>query len=144
MENQNEFEKLEDALTHAGRSIAYPKTPAVAAKVRDSVGTKPAQRNIWSAPQHVRLIAVLVLVVGLVFFAFPESRDAFAQFIGLGNTRLTSTWTPTLAVTSTPSPLAPLTTMLPTRAGTPSTQYHNPGTIQQIQPPRSIPQPSHP
>ena len=144
MENQNEFEKLENALTRAGRSIAYPQTPAVASNVCKSLGTKPARRKIWNAPQRIRLTAVLVLVVAFVFFAFPESRDAFAQFIGLGDARLTSTWTPTLAVISTPSPLAPMTTMLPTRAGTPSTQYHNPGTIQQIQPPRSIPQPSHP
>ncbi len=144
MENQNEFEKLENALTHTGRSIAYPQTPAIAANVRESLRIEPTRRKIWNVPQRVRLTAVLVLIVAFVFFAFPESRDAFAQFIGLDNARLTSTWTPTLAVISTPSPLAPMTTMLPTRAGTPSTQYNNPGTIQQIQPPRSIPQPSHP
>jgi hypothetical protein len=144
MENQNEFEKIENALTQVGRSITYPKTPAFAANMRDWLGTEQPQRKTWNAPQRIRLTAALVLVVAVVFFAFPESRDAFAQFIGLSNARLTSTWTPTLAVISTPSPLASMTTILPTRAGTPSTQYHNPGTIQQIQPPRAIPQPTHP
>ncbi len=144
MENHNEFEKLENALTRVGRSIAYPKTPAFAASMRDWLETEQSRRKTWSIPQRVQLTTALVLVVAFAFFMFPESRNTFAQFVGLGNAQLTSTWTPTLAVISTPSPLAPMTTLLPTRAGTPSTQYDNPGSIQQIQPPRSIPQPTHP
>lgn len=144
MENQNEFEKLEDALTRVGRDIIYPKTPTISANARDWLGSEQIQRKTWGLPRRVQLTATLVLVVAFAFFIFPESRDAFAQFFGVGNAQLTYRWTPTMTIASTPSPLASTTMMLPTRAGTPSTQYHNPGSIQQIQPPRLIPQPTHP
>jgi hypothetical protein len=84
-----------------------------------------------------------VFVVAFAFFILPEPRDTFAQWIGLTNAHTTSTLTPTLAVASTPSPLASLTGA-PTRQGTPSTQYYDPGKANRHYPPPAIPQPTHP
>ncbi len=151
MEDKNEFAKLENALTQAGRNIAYPATPSFASNVQAALRTETTQRRTWDVSHNIRLAAALVFVIAFAFFILPEPRDTFAQWFGLSNAHTTSTLTPTLAVASTPSPLASTTgapsfqvTISPTRSGTPSTLYHNPGNAQWLNPPPAIPQPTHP
>ncbi|MBI5035439.1 MAG: hypothetical protein HZB51_33345 [Chloroflexi bacterium] len=151
MKDKNEFAKLEYALTQAGRSIAFPATPSFASNIQATLRAETAPRRTWSGLDNVRLSVALVFVVAFVFFVLPEPRDTFAQWLGLSNAQMTSTLTPTLAVASTPSPLASLTgapsfqtTSAPIRSSTPSTQNHKPGNPQRLYPPPAIPQPTHP
>ena len=151
MENKNEFAKLEGALTRIGRNIAYPTTPSFASSIQVLLRAETSQRRTSGVWHNIRLTAALVITITFAFFILPEPRDSFAQWIGLSNAPTRTTLTPTLAVVSTPSPLASLTgapsfqtPSAPTRSGTPSTQYFNPGNANRISPPSAIPQPTHP
>lgn len=104
----NEFEKLESALRRAGREIAYPATPAIAARVRleltreaetpGRAATLPRPWLRWLVP-----IAAAVLLALALLFALPDAREAVAQFLGLRGLRIFyATPAPTALPTGTP------------------------------------------
>jgi len=100
MDERNEFEKLENALTRTGKSIAYPATPALAARVQSRLESRT--RPTFGLPRRA-LIALTALLVALALLvAIPETREALAQILGLRTIRIIPV-TPTL--TSPPTPL---------------------------------------
>lgn len=119
----NEFAKLEQALVRAGRGIAYPATPRLAARVRATLEAEQRRRIVWLPRPAFIALAALVIAFALLI-AFPETRDALAQFLGLRTVRIipiTPTATPTISNTpsSLPTP-TPLT--LSTQSRVPPTQ----------------------
>ncbi len=107
------FEKLEQALINAGAMLSYPPTPALAPRVQQQLAEEQARRQSWlprwGSPQRVVYAAIAALVLALVLLlAFPETREALAQFLGLRTVRiilLTPTPTPTATPTGTVTPL---------------------------------------
>lgn len=101
-----EFERLETALFRAGHELAYPATPALASRVRLELTreTSPAPRPRHWARLLLPLAAALILALALLF-AFPDARDAVAQFMGLRGLRIFyAAPTPTAEPTFTPRP----------------------------------------
>ena len=115
--SEKDMDKLEQALVQAGRDLHYPSTPALAARVSASLaegkGTRP---RLYLRPALLFLVAVL-LACGLVV-AFPETRDAIAQFLGLRTIRI---------IPITPTPIVPtaqpsISTAVPSPALVPGAQ----------------------
>jgi hypothetical protein len=80
---------LEQALTHLGRELDYPQTPALAPRVRARL-EQPAprrRRRLLPAAGFRRALALaligLLVLAGGVFAAVPSVRDAVLEFIGL-------------------------------------------------------------
>jgi hypothetical protein len=80
---------LEQALTHLGRELDYPQTPALAPRVRARL-EQPAprrRRRLLPAAGFRRGLALavvgLLVLAGGVFAAVPSVRDAVLEFIGL-------------------------------------------------------------
>ena len=110
METTNDFAKLEDALFRLGREIEYPPTPAIAARVRSELG-RTTQAPIvapWRLSLNPRVfiaVAVAIFLALVLLFAFPDAREAVAQFLGLRGLRIFYvTPTPTAQPTFTPRP----------------------------------------
>ena len=114
MSVENTFDPLELALVQAGRAIAYPPTPPIAARVAQSLAAtpmRPAPRTArtpwwraWAWPRR-RLVGSLVVALFLtlcLLLAFPNTREAIAQFFGLNTIRIFPI-TPTPTATSTPT-----------------------------------------
>lgn len=107
MNSEIELEKLEDALVRAGRSVAYPTTPSITARVR---------AELLSAPRHslphwaVAAVMAIIVASGLLI-AFPAARDALAQVLGLRTVRIIFV-TQTPMITPTPTAI-PLSTQTP-------------------------------
>ncbi len=99
----NDFEKLEQALVRAGQAVIYPPTPALALRVRAALDQAPASRRQWLPRRTFVTLAALVIAAGLLL-AFPEAREALAQFLGLRTIRI-------LPVTPTPTLTAPATSV---------------------------------
>lgn len=115
----NEFAKLEQALVRAGKGIAYPATPRLAARVRATLETEQHRRIVWlPRPAFIALAAIVIAFALLI--AFPETREAIAQFLGLRTVRIIPI-TPTATPTSTGGQL-PGPTVAPTRTSVPLTQ----------------------
>lgn len=111
----NEFEQLENALIRAGKSITYPATPALDARVRAELET-PRRRALGLPRWALTGLAALLIAVALLA-AFPAARDALAQILGLRTIRLifvTPTPTPTITPTLNPS-VTPTASSLPTQ-----------------------------
>ncbi len=86
MNTENDFEKLENALIRAGKSIAYPETPPLAARVRAELHPKP-RRALGLPRWALTALAAMVIAVALLV-AFPAARDALAQILGLRTIRI--------------------------------------------------------
>ncbi len=94
----------------AGRAIAYPATPPIVTRLQAQLKQLPAPLPVtpraswWSALVGTRqrlawsLIVALVLAIALLL-AFPETRNAIAQFFGLNTIRI-------IPITPTPTPIA--------------------------------------
>ncbi len=107
----NEFAKLEQALVRAGRGIAYPATPGLAARVRATLEAEQRRRIVWLPRPAFIALAALVIAFALLI-AFPETRDALAQFLGLRTIRIipvTPTTTPQSLGTRSPVAVVPVT-----------------------------------
>lgn len=105
---------LEERLVELGRSISYPPTPEIAARVRTRLSSvQPAGRAWWSAlapwPQAltVGLIAFLVSV-GALLTASPQARTAVADRLGLRGVSIEQRTAPPLPAGSTASLAAAL------------------------------------
>ncbi len=120
-----EYERLEQALARAGQSIRYPATPALAVRVRarldeDSRRSSAPFRLPWLTPRlraALALAAALVIAVALLL-AFPETRQAVAQWLGLRTIQIIPA-TPTAPIPPSPSPRAGGAGAVP-RTATPS------------------------
>src|SRR6266516_3828697 len=77
--------ELEQALIDLGRHIAYPPTPALAARVRQEIARRPARApSFWERwlPGQRRLayaLVALILLAGAVLAFSPEARTAVAE-----------------------------------------------------------------
>jgi hypothetical protein len=132
---EHPLDPLEQALVSAGRAMTYPATPSIATRLQAQLKQLPAplpptprgswwatlfgtrQRLAWS------LMIALVLAIALLL-AFPDARNAIAQFFGLNTIRIIPV-TPTPTPTALPTPLSrvtPLATPTPTPVPTPRAQ----------------------
>ncbi len=102
MEERSEFQNLEELLARAGKSIAYPATPALATRVRAQLESQSRQRRAW-VPRRAFALAVAIVLAITLLLAFPETREALAQLLGLRTIRI-------IPVTPTPT----LTNLFPT------------------------------
>ncbi len=121
-DSEKELEQLENALIRAGKSITYPATPPLAARVR--AGLQVAPRRALSLPRWAVVIATAIIVAIGLLIAFPAARDVLAQILGLRTVRIIFvTPTPTPTITATPNPsVTPAATPLPTLTPTPRAQ----------------------
>ena len=107
MDPEQEFGRLEQALVRAGKAITYPPTPAIAVRVRQELRPRASPRIAWlPRPVLVALTAVVIALALLV--AFPETREALAQWLGLRTIRI---------IPVTPTPTVPLVPSLTRQAG---------------------------
>ncbi len=118
-----DFEKLEQALIRVGRELAYPPTPRLAVSVRQALPQEPARG--WSGwprwnlqPRAVMTVAIAIVVAVMLLLAFPETRNAIAQLLGLRSVIIIPV-TPTPTLTSTPT-LGPKETPRPSPSPTPT------------------------
>ena len=132
MNTEHPLDPLEQALVRVGRTLSYPPPPPIVARLQTQLKQLPAptsrvswwsallgsrQRRAWS------LVIALVLAIALLL-AFPDTRNAIAQFFGLNTIRIIPI-TPTPTPTALPTPLpgdTPLPTPTSTRAPTPRAQ----------------------
>jgi len=81
--------EFERALVDLGRHIAYPTTPALAARVRQELARRPARSaSFWETwlPRQRRLayaLVALMALAGAVLAFSPEARTAVAERLGL-------------------------------------------------------------
>ncbi len=110
--------ELEQALIDLGRHIAYPPTPALAARVRQEIARRPARApSFWERwlPGQRRLayaLVALILLAGAVLAFSPEARTAVAERLGLRGVLIREipavpTPRPTSAPAAAASPLVP-------------------------------------
>ncbi|HEY6041491.1 MAG TPA: hypothetical protein VIX58_05115, partial [Anaerolineae bacterium] len=105
----NEFERLENALVRAGRSVEPVSAPALAFRVRAQIEReqiRPARGGFILRPAWSLALAILVALA--VLLAFPETRDAIGQILSLRTIRILQP-TPTAEPTSAHSFAVPLT-----------------------------------
>lgn len=103
MQPTNGSEKLERALVRVGKSIDYPATPALAARVLTELEVRP--RRVPARRWMLTALAAIVIAVALLV-AFPAARDTLAQILSLRTIRIISI-TPTPTATVTPSGTIP-------------------------------------
>ena len=103
MNSQENFEKLEQALVRAGKAITYPPTPAIAVRERQELRPRASPRTAW-LPRPVLVGLTAVVITFALLIAFPETREALAQLLGLRTIRIIPV-TPTPTLTSPPTPL---------------------------------------
>ncbi|MBI5035531.1 MAG: hypothetical protein HZB51_33825 [Chloroflexi bacterium] len=116
MDFENDFDKLEEVLVRAGKSLDLPVTPPLATRVRAELQT-PSARRVFGLPRFVWTAAVAILVALALLLAFPETREALAQIFGLRTIQIIPV-TPTATVS--PLPTRPSETSTPTVIPTPS------------------------
>ncbi len=111
MDEQNKFQKLDQLLVRAGKGIAYPATPALATRVRARLETESRRRIAW-VPRRAFVLAIAIVIALVLLIAYPETREALAQLLGLRTIRI-------IPVTPTPTLLSPSLPVLPspTRGG---------------------------
>ena len=98
-----EIIEMDDLLRRAARAFAYPRTPpiapAVMARLREAgpppagfwaAGLLEAVRGWWWRPVPRIAVAVLIGALALVgaALAFPQTREALAEFFGLSHVRV--------------------------------------------------------
>lgn len=98
------FEQLERALVLAGATLPYPSTPALAPRIYAQLAAEQARRHRWlprwGSARRMTYALLAALVVALVLLlAFPGTREALAQLLGLRTVRI-------IPVTPTPTPTA--------------------------------------
>jgi hypothetical protein len=100
--------ELERALVDLGRHIAYPPTPALAARVRQAIARRPARpASFWDTwlPRQRRLayaLVALIVLSGAVLAFSPEARTAVAERLGLRGVLISE-----IPAVPTPLPTAP-------------------------------------
>ena len=112
--------ELEQALIDLGRHIAYPPTPALAARVRQEIARRPTRApTFWERwlPRQRRLayaLVALIVLSGAVLAFSPEARTAVAERLGLRGVLIreipavpTPRPTSAPAAAASPSPAAP-------------------------------------
>lgn len=97
MEERSEFQNLEELLRRAGQSIAYPATPALATRVQAQLEAESRRRFAW-LPRRAFALEIAIIVAITLLLAFPETRNAIAQFLGLRTIQI-------IPVTPTPTTL---------------------------------------
>ncbi len=115
-----EFQKLEQALVRAGREFNFPATPAIVSRVRfDLTQNTPAPNPSASHPwwRVLMPVAIALILAFVLLFAFPNTRDAIGQFLGLRGLQIfyatptpaASPTTVSAAISATPSPARTIT-----------------------------------
>jgi hypothetical protein len=98
---ENEYEKLEQALVSAGRSIRYPPTPLLAVRIPTDRASSP-RFALW--PQWLTPAAIALVVALALLLVFPDTREALAQLLGLRTIRIIPVTPTTTAVTPQETP----------------------------------------
>jgi hypothetical protein len=112
--------ELERALVDLGHQLAYPTTPALAARVRQEVARRPARSpSLWETwlPNQRRLAVALVALIALaaaVLAISPEARTAVAERLGLRGVLIRE-----VPAVPTPLPTAPGAAASPQAAASP-------------------------
>src|SRR6266849_3870415 len=81
--------ELEQALVDLGSHLAYPPTPALAARIRQEIALRPARSpSLWASwlPNQRRLafaLVALIALAGAVLAFSPDARTAVAERLGL-------------------------------------------------------------
>jgi len=78
--------ELELALVELGRSLEFPPTPDIAARVRERIAAEPAQRpHVTLFPARRALVVALAVIAVSVgaLMAVPGTRAAILEFFGL-------------------------------------------------------------
>ena len=101
MDSENDFEKLEEVLVRAGKTIGYPATPSLGLRVRAELQT-PSARRAFELPRLVWTVAIAVVLAIALLLAFPETREALAQIFGLRTIQIIPI-TPTATVSPLPT-----------------------------------------
>lgn len=78
---------LERLLSETGRAIEWPDEPDLVPRVSRAIAAQP-RRAPWLPRLAFATAAVIVGVTGLMIFS-PATRDAVADFLGIGNVRVT-------------------------------------------------------
>ena len=74
---------LETRLRQVGRALHVPPTPPIAARARSAIERRSRQRPV---PALAFTVAIVVVVAAVV--AFPSSRSAAADVLGIGGVRV--------------------------------------------------------
>jgi hypothetical protein len=77
---------LEQSLTAAGRSIAWPDEADLTMVVRSAIGDRSPRRATTRALAYAATFAALVVALSLL--SFPGVRTAVADFLGIGGVRI--------------------------------------------------------
>jgi hypothetical protein len=88
MAEYDEFQKLEQALIDAGRTIDYPPTPGIAARVRAELKTDQPRQPDRARLRPAFVIALAILAAMALLLIIPETREAIAQLLGLRTIRI--------------------------------------------------------
>ena len=100
---------LETTLVDIGRTLRYPESSAVAARVRARIGRPRTLRERWSLPGFVPALATLALLLVVIALASPGVRAAADEFLRLrGIDIFRVPGTPAPSVTPSPSSSASL------------------------------------
>ncbi|HZY42870.1 MAG TPA: hypothetical protein VFF59_12825, partial [Anaerolineae bacterium] len=106
MTDQHDFTQLENALIEVGRSIEYPATPPLAARVRAQLSTdrsRPPVRSIFGSRRFAIGLAAIALVL-IALLIIPQTRDVIAQILGLKTIRVIEVAPTATAIAATPAP----------------------------------------
>lgn len=82
---------VEAMLGRAARAVQYPATPALASRVLARIESERPPRTVALPALGVRLaaaLAVALLLAAGAAIAVPQSRDALADFFGLGHAKI--------------------------------------------------------
>jgi hypothetical protein len=82
---------VEAMLGRAARAVQYPATPALASRVLARIESERPPRTVALPALGVRLAAALaaaLLLAAGAALAVPQSRDALADFFGLGHAKI--------------------------------------------------------
>jgi len=105
--NQLSEPELESALADLGRHLAYPATPDLARTAARRLRTQPAPRRwtwaplFWPRRELAVALAAVALVVGAAL-AFPPTRHAIAERLGLRGVEIKTTQSPLPSLTPAP------------------------------------------
>lgn len=107
MRTENEFNGLESALFHVGKSLSYPATPPIARRVREQLRPKSevGRRSSRHTGRMLLAAAALTLVVAV---GLPMMPSAVGDFLAPTTARAATltpgpSMTPTLASLSVPT-----------------------------------------
>ena len=88
MAELDEFQKLEGALIEVGRTIDYPRTPNLAARVRAELNTRQPRSARRPRLRPVWVVVLAILAALALLLIIPETREAIAQLLGLRTIRI--------------------------------------------------------